>query len=393
MLYMLDSLYQRSIIIEDYDSLIWTERFSDIGDFELKIAATYDSRRKFKPEKTLLQRDGSYRMMVVEKVEEKTEDDGRTNLKITGRSFERVLDDRVVLSALSNSTDTESWHIGSSPGAIIDFLFIEICQNGMLDAGDIIQYIDCGNSIYPPDTIPEEENTVWFSIEPKSLYTVIKGICDQFSMGFRISLQYNSNPPYLEFNHYTGRDLTTAQTENTPVVFNASLENLQNPTALKTSDKYKTVAYVLSPVGSAIVTLTFEGYSASNVERRVLLVIAKDITDSNPTVAMEQMSQRGAEELAKYARLSMVDGEVDQYTTYVYGQDYHLGDFVEVQNSDGGIEICRVTEHIYVSDGEGERSYPTLTAVEFVTPGTWSSWSVAGKTWADYSDTDHWADM
>jgi hypothetical protein len=41
-----------------------------------------------------------------------------------------------------------------------------------------------------------------------------------------------------------------------------------------------------------------------------------------------------------------------------------------------------VTEQIFVSDLEGDRSYPTLQAVDLVQPGSWSAWSRTG-IWND----------
>jgi hypothetical protein len=392
MLYILDELYQRSTIVEDYESLIWTERLTTWGDFEIRIASTFTTRRLFIPDKTLLRRDNSYRVMVVESVEDVTSDDGKAMLKVIGRSFERVLDDRIAISSLSNTENTAKWNLGCTPVTLVEFLFIEICLDGILSNSDILMNTYCGNSIYPPDTIAAPSETVQFSIEPKSVYAAIKTVCEQFSMGFRLSLGVDSNPPYFEFGVYMGRDLTTAQNTNTPVIFSPQLENLENPSSLKTTTKYKNVAYVVTPVGSTTVTLTQEEAAMTDVERRVLLVIATDITDTNPAIALEQMAQRGIEELAKNVRVSMVDGAVNEYKNYTYGVDYHLNDLVEVQNPDGGIEISRVTEHIYVDDAEGERSYPTLTAVDFVTPGTWSSW-VGNRTWADAGESEHWADV
>jgi hypothetical protein len=51
----------------------------------------------------------------------------------------------------------------------------------------------------------------------------------------------------------------------------------------------------------------------------------------------------------------------------------------------------QVTEQIFVSDSEGERSYPTLTITKFITPGTWSSpeWNIE---WSAVDPDLDWAD-
>jgi hypothetical protein len=51
----------------------------------------------------------------------------------------------------------------------------------------------------------------------------------------------------------------------------------------------------------------------------------------------------------------------------------------------------RVTEHIFVQDAEGERSYPTLTLNVFINTGSWLSW-LNKKMWAELGD-EEWADL
>jgi hypothetical protein len=126
-------------------------------------------------------------------------------------------------------------------------------------------------------------------------------------------------------------------------------------------------------------------------ERRVLLVKADDITDTDAPTASAKMIQRGLDELAKNRKVQAFDGEISQYSQYQYGRDYHLGDLLDQRNSDGVANQMQVTEQIFVSDSEGERSYPTLTLTKFITPGSWAAWD-PNEHWAEVDPALHWAE-
>jgi hypothetical protein len=101
------------------------------------------------------------------------------------------------------------------------------------------------------------------------------------------------------------------------------------------------------------------------------------------------LTQRGRDELNKNRPLSAFDGEVPTNSSYKYNINYNLGDLVEMRNSDGITNQMRVTEQIFVSDREGERSYPTLTVDRFITAGSWLSWDY-NQVWQDADGT--WAE-
>jgi hypothetical protein len=81
--YVLDDLYRRTAVIDNHNSLIWTERFNDVGDFKLEINSTLASRNLFRTG-TRLAMNESYRLMVVENVEDGTDADGRNILTVSG---------------------------------------------------------------------------------------------------------------------------------------------------------------------------------------------------------------------------------------------------------------------------------------------------------------------
>jgi hypothetical protein len=286
-------------------------------------------------------------------------------------------------------TTEPKWVITGLPAAIARKFFHDICVLGTLDSGDIIPGVS-ETSIFPADTIAEPPTSITYEVEPQSVYSALAGICDVYDMGFRMVL--NPTTLTIHFDVYMGSDRTTKQTTLAAVVFSPNLENLQNTTALTTNATYKNTAYVISPVGHEIVYPLDIDPAMNGFTRRVLFVKADDITDTTPSVASAKMIQRGLDALAKSRQLSAFDGELKSDARYKYGVDYHLGDLVEIRNATGAASDMQVTEQIFVSDAEGERSYPTLSINEYITPGSWLSWDFS-EVWADVDDTTHWADL
>lgn len=386
-IYILDSLYRRTEVVDRYESLIWTERFSSAGDFELKVHSNQGNRSLF-VEGTKLAIIPSYRVMIVETVEDGIDDDGREILTVKGPSLESVLDQRMARSAMNDTTTNPSWTLTGLPKAIATQMFHDICVTGVLDVGDKIPLINEG-SLFPADTTPEPPDSITYVVEPDTLYNAEKTLCDQFLMGFR--LVRNADTSQLWFDIYMGSDRTSHQSTLPAVIFSSGMGNLHNTSELRSLATYKNAAYVITPVGTRIVYPDDVDPAISGFERRVLIVKADDITDPDPPTAQALMLRRGVDELAKNRKIHAFDGEVSQTSQYVYGVDYNLGDLVETRNVDGVSNSMQVTEHIFVSDKQGVRSYPTLAVTQFITPGSWVALP-SDKKWNDFT-TEEWLDM
>ncbi len=239
-MYILDSLLRRDEVVDKFESLIWTERFSEAGDFEMILQSTLESRSQFITG-TLLAINKSLRVMTVETVEDTTDAEGKTLLKIKGRSLEALLEDRVAKDTLSNLTVEPTWNLTGTAGNNARTLFNDICVLGTLNIGDKIPFIATGN-LYPPDTIPESSTVFTLEQEPDTLYNAIKSLCGLYDLGFRLTRNFDNSQ--LFFNIYSGNDLTTKQTIREPVIFAPDFDTLQNTTELTTIQNSKNVAYV-----------------------------------------------------------------------------------------------------------------------------------------------------
>ena len=95
-----------------------------------------------------------------------------------------------------------------------------------------------------------------------------------------------------------------------------------------------------------------------------------DATDPTDTVSGKQaelldiLNNRADKELKQNEYIRTVDGEVAPTNLFQYGRDYDLGDIIEVQGNTSLVEVSRVTEYIRTQSSEGEKSYPTVVAID-----------------------------
>ena len=369
-LFILDDQLRRVAVLDIYQSLIWTDRWVGMGDFELVIDDCVKNRQLLQKDTRLVIHDSDH-IMVIQTIVKKQNADGHDTLTVSGKSLEYILEDRTAKETLfTNLTTSPRWVLEGSPGTIVRSMVDAICVDGLLNVQDKIQYLIVpftqGEAIWPPDTFPEPSVDLHIELEPKSLYEAVKEICVEYSLGFGILR--NPDQQELYFEVWSGSDRTAGNvTGLSPVIFSPELDNLLDTTELESKETYKNVAYVLSDKGCTVVYANGDGSDRTGFNRRILTVVVENVRENTDEAMLstEQILQRrGKEALAEHRQLHALDGEISKDSGYRYGIDYRLGDVVELRSSDNINKAMRVTEQIFVSDAEGDRAYPTLASDE-----------------------------
>lgn len=383
--YILDDLLRRTEVVDRFESLIWTERYTAYGDFELVTHSTVANRNLF-PMGTRLALNESSRVMTVETTESKYGADGQRELILKGRSLEQILEDRVATDSMAGTGTNPNWARTDTPAGIARNIFNFVCRDGGLNVADKIPFLESvlTNQQY---TRPEPADIITVELEHQSVYKAIKDICEAYGLGFYLIRVGDTSK--LRFKIYTGNDKTLFQTQFNPVVFSHDLNNLENISELTSVENFKNVAYVFAKNGSAIVYAPgWDASTAVGLDRRVLYV--KHDGEETGAALTTILNQKGYDELAKARIISAFDGEIPQHSQYKYGRDYSLGDLVELRNEEGVSSRMRVTEQIFTSDAEGDKSYPTLVVDNTATLGSWAAATATDvDTWAERTDT--WA--
>jgi len=378
-LYILDDQFRRDSVIDTYISLVWAERYSSVGDFVLVVQSSREFRNSLIPD-VWLALSSSYRVMRIETIEDGVSDEGDETLVIRGQSMEVLLTDRVAMDSTSGLTLNPKWVLTGLPGDIVRNIFDVICVQLQLSPRDGIPFYT-STPFLSLGTIPEPFDSVQISLGPDTLYNSIKQICDMYGLGFR--LVRNGDTSQVHFDVFTGFNRTSTQQVNSPVIFSPTLDNLSNTKSLISTALYKNLALVFAPNGVEYVYPdNISPETVTGFNRRALVVTATDITlPAGPELTLA-LVQKGKEELAKCRIVKAFDGEIPQDGSYRYQTDYDLGDLVEVRNIDGLTTVMRVTEQIFSSDKDGDKSYPTLVVDSLIEPGSWYAWDNS-QVWDD----------
>lgn len=350
-LYRLSYDYNRIDVFDEFESFIWSERYSEYGDFEI-VAKPSAKVNSFFARDTILMHSESDRVMQVEYMLTKRDDSGRTLTTIKGKSFEYVvLESRT--TTINRDTPPYKLKVQGNVGQIACSLVDMVCVNPTeWHYSDIFPHLGVKNLSNSPFRR--------FEIPQQSLYTAIKDICDSDRVGFRITVQPTA--PRLLFSAYKG-------VRRSQLVFGAFLDNMSDESFLYSRENLKNVAYVWSKDARrrrVVLAPWANGVTPVGLSRRVLNVNATDVdpTEMTQQELDETLTQKGLEALAGHTTKLMMDGQLAVRSDLKYGSDYKLGDLVTIYTPEGTRQESMITEYIWVYDSQGLRSYPTFTAIE-----------------------------
>lgn len=363
----LNASMQQEKLVEAYDSLIWTERFNTVGDFQLDTGLIdyYMASTSPLQEGTLVSLRESQEVMVVEtrKIIRKKND--AATLTITGRSLESVLDRRFCLQSVTAGIG--DWNVNfKTPSDAAWYVINQICVLGLLDPADIfptsqIQFPAPGD--YNASTGPVKQFTIprgnllsvvlqLLQTEAKADATTTPATPATVQHGIRAVRPTSDAIAYNSVQIYTGVDRSGT------VYFDGTRQLLDDGSYLFSKVGSATSVYVL---GSTAFKLEKGATTPTGFDRRVIGVDTSNsgISDANAIKA------QGIQSLGEANETAIFDGSINQdLNPYKFGTDYGLGDIVKLVGDYGLDKKARVTEYIRSKDNaSGEKSYPTLVSI------------------------------
>jgi len=353
-LMVLNRDFESFYYIDNFKSIIWTDRYSGYGDFKLIVPATSGILEKLQ-EDLYLQLGSSNDLMIIEDIIVNTDLNGEIYAEVTGRSLESILDRRIIWSMTSlngnfqNSVERLLNENAISPSdsnrAIPNLIFKRTEQSDITKLSYDVQFTG------------------------DNLYTAIKEMCEYHDIGFQI--QRNSDGK-LEFSLYTGVNRSYNQDINTYVVFSPTFENLLSSRYEKKKSTYKTITRVggegQDDVRKYEVTSIAKA-PINGLDRREIFTDARDVqskVDDRVLPDSEYRSllrDRGMKNLNENSYSQTFEGEAEATRMYIYGRDFFIGDIVQIRNEFGMEMVVRVTEFIQSQDTGAISSYPTFTAL------------------------------
>lgn len=359
----LDGSRQPAKLVENYDSLIWTERFNTVGDFQIQTG-DIDRFMTILPEGTLVSLRESNVPMVVETHNIVRKKGKGANLIIKGRSFESILDRRIAIAAVAGGTN--DWNVVAKiPSDVAYYIINKICVTGILSANDIFP-ASLVQFNAPADYLTSTGPNRSFSVPKGNLLSAVltflqaEALADATTIpatpavvphGIR-AVRPSAAGTAIAVQIYTGTDRTAT------VYFDGTRDLLDDGSYLFSKVGSATSAVVLG--ASTAITLEGGVSAPSGIDRRVILVDGTTSGVSDETT----LKEHGKMSLADASKTSIFDGSINQdLSPYVYGVDYNLGDIVRLVGDYGVDSKARVTEYIRAEDATGVKSYPTLSTI------------------------------
>lgn len=350
-LIILDNSFNTICVVDTYESFIWTDRYSECGDFELYAPVSDELLNNVKQGYYIMNNLSEHTMIVESIVIESDVEDG-SHIKISGRSLESILDRRIV------------W------GQLIVNGNIQDCIHSILDAC----FINPTKTTRKVDNFVFKETTDSYitgttmsaQYVGDNVYDIIVSICTEHSIGFKIHLDDNY---HFVFELYSGTDRSYNQYENPYVVFSPSFDNIINSNYIETTSSLKNVA-LIGGEGEGYARKYAAAGDVSGLDRREIFADAGSVSSSidGETLTNEeytaQLEQKGREILAENVRTTSFEGECETTLMFVYGIDFFKGDIVQVANEYGHEARVRILEVIISDDESGFSVYPSFGIVE-----------------------------
>lgn len=352
-LFILDTNFDAVSVIDSYESLIWTGRYNEYGDFELYTPVRSELLKTIKQDYYLWTRD-SDNVMIVEKIHIQSDAENGDHITVSGRSLESILTRRIIWGRLNITGNL---------------------QNGikkLLDACIINPSDDdrkISNFIFEYSTDPVITGlTVTAQYTGDNLYDVISKLCSEHGIGFRITL--NDNKQFV-FKLYAGSNRSYDQNTYPYVIFSPNFENLLNSNYMESKTALKNSVLIAGEGEDNERKFASIDKGDKGVNRRELFVDARDISsDLGDGVSMpndeyaDLLKQRGNEKLTENEDVVSFEAQVDAYAMFKYGEDFFIGDIVQITNEFGHEATARICELVISENKEGIDVYPTFKVIQ-----------------------------
>ena len=258
-LLVLDRNLQVVSILDSYNSLIWTDRFQEAGDFEVCRPMDRSVLDYLKKDYYLWRKDSEH-VMIIEKILIESDAEEGDRLTVTGRSLESILDRRVI------------WGLKTLSGGFQDAIE-ELLNECIIAPSKPERKIN--NFIFEKSTDPAITSLkIDTQYTGDNLYDVIVALCKERQVGFKVTL--NSSNQFV-FRLYSGADRSYGQFVNPYVIFSPKFDNIIDSNYVEEKSSLKNVTLIGGEGEGSERRYTAVG-NTSGLDRRELFTDARDLS-------------------------------------------------------------------------------------------------------------------
>lgn len=331
-IYIKNKIFDNVAVIDTFQSLIWTKKYYECGDFELYLPAD-NSLLEYLTIGNSIKRDDDDSLMMIEKIEINTDAESGNFFLISGRSLESILARRII------------WDQTNLSGKVCDVVkkFVDIsCINATVENRNF-PYVNID------DTLTDKAGeTIQKQCTGDNLYDVVCELCKADGLGFKFVQDENS---LLNFTLYRGEDHSYNQDYNSVVVFSPQFDNLISSEYYSDHSEYGNIVRVLGEGEGTARKKADYGVDKAGFDRYEFFVDARDVSKNagtedelTDTEYKSVLLARGKEAYTEHRTISGFSANVSTVGTYEYKTDYNLGDIVEIENEYGFKLAARIIQ-------------------------------------------------
>jgi hypothetical protein len=310
-------------IVESFEYLRWTRRYSGCGSFELKAVGTAENIALLK-EGNIIWKNDDDEAGIIEHLELSQTD--TTVITASGRFATSLLARRIVRQTAKLSGD-----VSTCVGTLI--------QDNLISPADADRAI--GGVAF---SSPNFGIAVKTQISYRNLLEAVAGLCDAVGVGIKTVFAPQSG--LFTVTLYSAPPLQA--------VFSKEYENLTGQVYTESTADYANSALIGGEgEGAERVFVTIDG--GSGEARRELFIDAKDLRQEDfPNDYADALLFRGQSALSELAPRYTFDAEVNPHGNLAYKTDFDVGQVVKVISKAWGVtQTARITEIEETYDASG----------------------------------------
>lgn len=323
-LYIYNSNRELAGIVESFEYLRWTRRYSQCGSFELKAIATQENTALLK-EGNIIWKNDDEEAGIIEHLElSQTEQEIIT---ASGRFATSFLARRIVWQTEKLSGD-------------ISICVEQLINNNLINPSDAARKISGISFLSPNLNVP-----ISTQVSYRNLMDVITELCEVSEVG--IKTVFTPSTGILTVMLYMGLE--------SQAVFSKEYENLTEQIYTISAADYANTALVGGEGEGADRTFVAIA-SGSGEERHEIFIDAKDLRkDDFGADYIDTLIFRGQSKLNEQAIRYSFDTSVNPHGNLSYKTDYDLGQTVKVISKAWGVSMTtRITEIVETYDANGQ---------------------------------------
>ena len=255
--YVLNPQFEKIGIIDSYKSLIWANRYNEIGDCEIYVAATTENFQLLQKGHYVYRLDDDM-ICRIKKLEIDTSVQDGNYIIATGYDVKQWLDQRVV------------WNTTTADGTKVETFARKLVNQSLVNPTNTARQIKDGNgnSVFKLDAAAGFDERISEQVSFKNVGEKVREYCKKYNWGYKV---IRKNDGFFYFQLYKGTD------RRNTVLFSEEYENLSTSKFVSDSTKLENVSLVAGTgEGSERPRAIIGDYSGA--DRNELFVDAKDIS-------------------------------------------------------------------------------------------------------------------